>query len=60
MASDDEIMKRYMAGDWIDGNIVESNDALRKRMAQHAAVWSVAKDAYRIKSAFAAEEAVRS
>lgn len=49
--SDDELMEQYLAGEWIPCAIIDHRDPLRKRMAEHAAVWSVAKDAYQIKSA---------
>jgi hypothetical protein len=51
--NEDAIMAKYLAGEWIPCAIVDQCESLRKRMAEHAAVWSVAKDAYKIKIAFA-------
>jgi hypothetical protein len=50
--SDDDWMDLFRSGEWIPHEAISENEVLRKRMAEHTAVWSVAKDAYRIKSAF--------
>ena len=53
--TDDEWLAAFQAGEWIPYSVIEANQPLRKRMAESPAVWSVAKDAYRIKSAFAVQ-----
>jgi hypothetical protein len=50
--TDDEWLEAFQAGEWIPHSVIKGNDPLRKRMAESPAVWSVARDAYRIKSAF--------
>lgn len=51
--SDAEWLDLFQSGEWIPHAAIADNAALRKRMAEHEAVFSVAKNAYRIKSAFA-------
>ena len=53
--SDDDWMELFRSGEWIPHEAISENDVLRKQMAEEAAVFSVAKNAYRIKSAFNGE-----
>jgi hypothetical protein len=55
--TDAEWLAAFLDGDWIPHSVIETNHPLRRKMAEHEAVFSVAKDAYRIKSAFSGEEA---